>query len=84
MTRTESGRELSVRHSFDISVVIEESVDIHRSEAVSTGLNIQISRSLIESRPSIPFGDPVQVHPLLAVAHAFTANRAHTEEPLML
>lgn len=61
MTRTESGRELSVRHPFDISAVIEEAVEVHRSEAVSTGVALEVSESRTGSVPAILFGDPVQV-----------------------
>ena len=58
--------------------------DKDRSEAVSTDVRRGSSRSLIGSVPSILFDDPVQVHPLLAVAHASTAFQAHTDEILML
>mgnify|MGYP001600048925 CR=1 FL=1 len=84
MTRTESGSVFSVSHHINISAVNGTSVDIHRPAAISTAITLESSRSLIGSVPSILFGDPVQVHPLLAVAHASTAFRAHADEPLML
>ena len=60
MTRAESGRELSRRNAFDLSATIAQAVELHRSEALSKGLSLEISEAP-SGTPPLLFGDAVQI-----------------------
>lgn len=60
LTRTEKGKDLYLQDPFDLSAVIHEATSVHRTEAASRGVSLDIVESPTGT-PSIVIGDRARI-----------------------